>query len=213
MFGAVGSSAASRVGAGRLSFGCSNLFSGGSVSSSSARQQQSRGIMTICGRGGTSGLAMSRRGVVSRDISATTKSLSSPLGNDKKMNTGRNTSWRPAGLQKRSFAASTDDPSHAKIKELVDKNPVLLFMKGNPIFPQCGFSRTVCEVLKREGLEGKFHSVNVLENPDIREGVKSFSDWPTIPQLYVNGEFVGGCDIVLEMHRQGELKDVLSKKA
>jgi len=84
-------------------------------------------------------------------------------------------------------------------------------MKGNPIFPQCGFSRTVCEVLRREGFEGQYESVNVLENEDIRENVKTYSDWPTIPQLYVNGEFVGGCDIVLDMHRQGELKDVLAK--
>lgn len=111
--------------------------------------------------------------------------------------------------QRRMFAYDAQNPTHNKIKEIVDKNEVTLFMKGNPIFPQCGFSRTVCEVLKREGLEGQFHSVNVLEDQEVREGVKDFSDWPTIPQLYVKGQFVGGCDIVLGMHRDGELKQEL----
>mmetsp|Transcript_5278 Transcript_5278/g.13352 ORF Transcript_5278/g.13352 Transcript_5278/m.13352 type:complete len:187 (-) Transcript_5278:2547-3107(-) len=118
---------------------------------------------------------------------------------------------RTSSITQRFFAADASNPVHAKIGDLVKKNSVLLFMKGNPIFPQCGFSRTVCEVLRREGFEGQYESVNVLENEDIRENVKTYSDWPTIPQLYVNGEFVGGCDIVLDMHRQGELKDVLAK--
>jgi len=114
------------------------------------------------------------------------------------------------GMQQiRSFAYDSSIPAHEKIKKLTEENDVMLFMKGNPIFPQCGFSRQVCEVLKREGFEGKFHSVNVLEDQDIREGVKSYSDWPTIPQLYIKGEFVGGCDIVIDMYRSGEMKEAL----
>ncbi len=116
--------------------------------------------------------------------------------------------------QCRSFAADVaGNPVHKQIDDLVKEHDVFLFMKGNPIFPQCGFSRMVCEVLKREGLEGKFQSLNVLDgaNQDLREGVKEYADWPTIPQLYIKGEFVGGCDIVVEMHRDGELKKMLSE--
>jgi len=91
----------------------------------------------------------------------------------------------------------------AKISELVGKNKVLLFMKGNKSFPQCGFSNQVVQILKKEGVE--FETVNVLADPEIRQGIKDFSNWPTIPQLYVNGKFVGGCDIVTEMHASGEL--------
>lgn len=115
----------------------------------------------------------------------------------------------------RSFsteASSSDDvdPTTARIKEMVTDNEICLFMKGNPIFPQCGFSRLACEVLKREGFEGKFYSFDVLSDHTIREGVKVFSDWPTVPQLYVKGEFIGGCDIVKEMHLSGELKETLA---
>jgi monothiol glutaredoxin len=91
----------------------------------------------------------------------------------------------------------------SKISELVGKSKVLLFMKGNKSFPQCGFSSRVVEILKSEGVD--FETVNVLADPDIRQGIKDYSSWPTIPQLYVNGKFVGGCDIVSEMHASGEL--------
>ena len=90
-----------------------------------------------------------------------------------------------------------------KIQNIIDENDVLLFMKGTPVMPQCGFSAAVVGVLTHMGI--KYNSVNVLEDPEIREGIKEFSDWPTIPQLYVNKEFVGGCDIIREMHENGEL--------
>jgi monothiol glutaredoxin len=90
-----------------------------------------------------------------------------------------------------------------KIQELVDTYKVLLFMKGNKSFPQCGFSNQVVQILMQEGVS--FETVNVLSDPDLRQGIKEFSNWPTIPQLYVNGKFLGGCDIVREMHASGEL--------
>ena len=96
------------------------------------------------------------------------------------------------------------------IKEQVTKNPVVLYMKGSPDFPQCGFSANVVGILRACGVEN-FFSVNVLENPDIRQGIKEYASWPTIPQLYVNGEFVGGSDILREMYENGELKKVLQK--
>jgi len=97
-----------------------------------------------------------------------------------------------------------------RLQKLVDDNPVVLFMKGTRLFPRCGFSATVVEVLKREGVTD-FVDVDVLKDPDVRAGVKVFTNWPTIPQLYVNGKFVGGCDIVRDMHLAGELGDVLAK--
>ena len=96
------------------------------------------------------------------------------------------------------------------IKEQVTKNPVVLYMKGSPDFPQCGFSANVVGILRACGVED-FYSVNVLENPEIRQGIKEYANWPTIPQLYVNGEFVGGSDILREMYESGELKKVLQK--
>jgi monothiol glutaredoxin len=96
------------------------------------------------------------------------------------------------------------------VKQHVQDNRVMLYMKGNPTMPMCGFSARVVQILKAEGAD--FASVNVLDYPSIREGVKKFSDWPTIPQLYVNGEFIGGCDIVTSMHESGELKELLSVK-
>ena len=96
------------------------------------------------------------------------------------------------------------------IKEQVTKNPVVLYMKGSPDFPQCGFSANAVGILRACGVD-EFFSVNVLENPDIRQGIKEFANWPTIPQLYVNGEFVGGSDIMREMYETGELKKVLGK--
>ena len=97
------------------------------------------------------------------------------------------------------------------INELVEKNEVCLFMKGTPEVPQCGFSMAVSNVLKH--LDVNFHSINVLENPDIREGIKTYSDWPTIPQLYIKGEFIGGCDIIKEMFEKGELKKLFEKES
>ncbi len=96
------------------------------------------------------------------------------------------------------------------IKEQVTKHRVVLYMKGSPDFPQCGFSANTVGILRACGVE-QFFSVNVLENPEIREGIKQYANWPTIPQLYVNGEFVGGSDIVTEMYRSGELQKVLEK--
>ena len=97
-----------------------------------------------------------------------------------------------------------------KIKKLIDENDVCLFMKGTPDAPQCGFSMAVSNMLKI--LEVNFKGVNVLEDQNIREGIKVYSDWPTIPQLYIKKEFVGGCDIVKEMYENGELKKVLEDK-
>ena len=95
------------------------------------------------------------------------------------------------------------------INELVEKNEVCLFMKGTPEVPQCGFSMAVSNVLKH--LDVNFHSINVLENPDIREGIKTYSDWPTIPKLYIRGEFVGGSDIIKEMFEKGDLQKKLKE--
>ncbi len=98
----------------------------------------------------------------------------------------------------------SSNPVHDRIAKAVSDNDVLLFMKGTPVFPQCGFSAAVVQVLSELGV--KFSSVDVLKDPEIRQGIKEFSNWPTIPQLYVKGEFVGGCDIVKEMFEQGELE-------
>jgi monothiol glutaredoxin len=98
--------------------------------------------------------------------------------------------------------------AQSKIREFIEKNKIVLFMKGTKAFPQCGFSSAVVEVLKREGVP--FETVNVLADPEIRQGIKDFSSWPTIPQLYVGGKFVGGCDIVKEMHQSGELSKELT---
>jgi monothiol glutaredoxin len=94
------------------------------------------------------------------------------------------------------------------IKEQVTGNPVVLYMKGTPQFPQCGFSATAVQILKACGVN-QFYSVNVLENPEIRQGIKDYANWPTIPQLYIKGEFVGGCDIMREMFQAGELQQML----
>src|SRR4029078_4940617 len=92
-----------------------------------------------------------------------------------------------------------------RIKQQVDSHPVVLFMKGTPQMPQCGFSALAVQVLNACGV-GEFHSVNVLADPEIRQGIKEFANWPTIPQLYINGEFVGGSDIMREMYQSGELQ-------
>ena len=102
------------------------------------------------------------------------------------------------------------DPVFAEIQTFIDSSPVALFMKGTPMFPQCGFSARVVQILKHAGVA--FKTVNVLENPEIRDSIKSFRNWPTIPQLYIQGEFVGGCDIVTEMYQSGELEALLNEK-
>ena len=101
-----------------------------------------------------------------------------------------------------------DENTRKFIETLVKNNKVVLFMKGNPTFPQCGFSAAVVEVLKKHKVS--FHHFNVLQDANIREGIKEYAEWPTIPQLYVGGEFVGGCDIVREMDANGELARLLS---
>ncbi len=97
-----------------------------------------------------------------------------------------------------------------RIQSEIDQNQVFLYMKGTPMFPQCGFSARVVQILSHLGVP--FSSANVLEEQELREGVKAFSQWPTIPQLYVKGEFVGGCDIVTEMFQSGELETLLAEK-
>jgi monothiol glutaredoxin len=104
----------------------------------------------------------------------------------------------------------TSDPVHDFIANAVAEHPVVLFMKGVPEAPQCGFSAQVVQILDHLGAD--FVGVNVLQNDQLREGIKAFSDWPTIPQLYVKGEFVGGCDIVREMFQSGELKGFLAEQ-
>jgi monothiol glutaredoxin len=98
------------------------------------------------------------------------------------------------------------------IRDQVTTHPVVLYMKGTPQFPQCGFSSAAVQMLKACGVEGLF-TVNVLADPEIRQGIKDYANWPTIPQLYVKGEFVGGSDIMREMYESGELQQLLSKQA
>ena len=97
-----------------------------------------------------------------------------------------------------------------EIENIINKNEVCLFMKGVPEAPQCGFSMTVSKILKH--LNVKFKAINVLDNEEIRNGIKVYSDWPTIPQLYIQGEFIGGCDIIKELFEKGELKELLENK-
>jgi len=97
-----------------------------------------------------------------------------------------------------------------RLQGLVDSNDVLLFMKGSPLFPQCGFSSRAVAILNHLGVE--FDSVDVLQDQGVRQGIKEFSDWPTIPQLYVKGEFVGGSDIMMEMYESGELSQLFADK-
>jgi len=103
--------------------------------------------------------------------------------------------------------------ARSKIQSAVTSSPVVLFMKGTPDAPECGFSRATVQILGLHGVAPeKLKTYNVLVDPELRSGIKEFSDWPTVPQLYVDGEFVGGCDILLSMHQSGELEDLLEKK-
>jgi len=99
---------------------------------------------------------------------------------------------------------------HDRIQQEVGSNDVLLFMKGTPVFPQCGFSAAVVQILSNTGV--KFKAIDVLKDPEIRQGIKDFSNWPTVPQLYVKGEFVGGCDILREMYENEELGPFFAEK-
>ena len=110
---------------------------------------------------------------------------------------------------------TSHDPAHARIASIVSTHDLVLFMKGTPLFPQCGFSSRAIAILNHCGIDtegAKFHSVDVLQDPQLRAGIKSFSDWPTIPQLYVKGEFLGGSDIMMEMYEAGELQALLTEK-
>ncbi len=104
----------------------------------------------------------------------------------------------------------SDNPAIDRIQNEIAENPVMLYMKGTAMFPQCGFSARVVQILSH--LNVPFKTANVLEDPALREGVKQFSQWPTIPQLYVKGEFVGGCDIITEMYQSGELETLLTER-
>ncbi|RYJ02100.1 MAG: Grx4 family monothiol glutaredoxin [Acetobacteraceae bacterium] len=102
------------------------------------------------------------------------------------------------------------NPAFERIETDIKANPVVLYMKGTPVFPQCGFSARVVQILSHIGVP--FKGVNVLEDMEIREGIKAYANWPTIPQLYVQGEFVGGCDIIMEMFQAGELQSLMKDK-
>ena len=104
----------------------------------------------------------------------------------------------------------SEHPVFQRIRGEIAQRDVVLFMKGTPVFPQCGFSAAVVQILTELGV--KFKGVDVLSDPAVRQGIKDFSNWPTVPQLYVKGEFIGGCDIVREMYETGELQDVLKEK-
>jgi monothiol glutaredoxin len=103
-----------------------------------------------------------------------------------------------------------ENPVFSRIRQELAENSVVLFMKGTPMFPQCGFSAAVVQVLTHMGV--KFKGIDVLTDPSLREGVKQFANWPTLPQLYVKGEFIGGCDIVRDMYESGELQQVFDEK-
>ncbi len=103
-----------------------------------------------------------------------------------------------------------ENPMAEEIRKAIAENDVVLFMKGTPVFPQCGFSATVVQVLTHLGV--RFKGIDVLQDPALRQAIKEFSRWPTIPQLYVKGEFVGGCDIIREMYQSGELVELLNKQ-
>lgn len=102
------------------------------------------------------------------------------------------------------------NPTHKKIADTVSAHDVVIYMKGTPVFPQCGFSSTVVQIFDYLGAD--YHSVNVLDDMDIRQGIKDYNNWPTIPQIFVKGEFIGGCDIAREMFETGELKAFLAEK-
>jgi len=109
----------------------------------------------------------------------------------------------------KAYANDVDGDVQAQIQNDIDAHPVVVFMKGVPDAPMCGFSNTVVQIMKAEGVP--FKGFNVLADPDLRNGIKTFSNWPTIPQVYIKGEFVGGCDTTMEMYKNGELRDMLKE--
>jgi len=111
-------------------------------------------------------------------------------------------------FQTRSYSEKPE--SHSRIEALVTGKPLVVFMKGTPEQPQCGFSNAVCQILRMHGVP-PYDSYNILEDEELRQGVKEYSNWPTIPQVYLGGEFVGGCDIMIDMHKSGELIEELNK--
>ncbi len=120
-------------------------------------------------------------------------------------------SWWPWGATRtQGDQKMSDNPAFDTIQSELDANDVVLFMKGTPVFPQCGFSSMVVQVLSHVGV--KFKGIDVLADDAVRNGIKEFSNWPTIPQLYVKGEFIGGCDIIREMFEAGELQETLAAK-
>ena len=122
----------------------------------------------------------------------------------------RLTADRPATTLNGEEIMPLDDMTRQRITTEVTNNPVVLFMKGSPVFPMCGFSAASVQMLSHLGV--RFKGVNVLEDPAVREGIKEFSDWPTIPQLYIKGEFVGGSDIMREMFESGELMELMNSR-
>ncbi|KAG6377619.1 thioredoxin-like protein [Boletus reticuloceps] len=117
-----------------------------------------------------------------------------------------------SNLRNPAFRRFLSQEARAKIQAAVQQSPVVLFMKGDRQMPQCGFSRAAVQVLDIQGVPPeKLKTYDVLEDPELRSGIKEFSEWPTVPQIYVNGEFVGGCDILLGMHQSGELESLLEK--
>jgi monothiol glutaredoxin len=122
----------------------------------------------------------------------------------------RNSCARHLHINRNEIGQIMSEPVSERIGKIIGENDVVLFMKGVPAAPQCGFSATVVQILTQVGVP--FRGVDVLSDQQIRDGIKSFSDWPTIPQLYVKGEFVGGCDIVREMYQAGELTSLLTEK-
>ncbi len=104
----------------------------------------------------------------------------------------------------------TENPIFKQIEDILQAHDVVLFMKGTPEMPACGFSNVVSHILKLQGVA--FHSINIMEDPEMRQGIKDFANWPTIPQIYVKGEFIGGCDILREMHESGELAELFKQQ-
>jgi len=115
-----------------------------------------------------------------------------------------------AGYTARRYCTNTADETKRRIEKMVKGNKVVVFMKGTPDAPKCGFSNAVMQILSMHGVK-EFSSYNVLEDEALRQGIKDFSNWPTVPQVYLNGDFVGGCDIMIEMHQKGELVEELQK--
>lgn len=118
-------------------------------------------------------------------------------------------SWTSRAMSSEDFTQESPQDTQERIQALVENHPVLLFMKGSKLFPQCGFSNTAVQILQSYGID--FHTVDVLSDQSIREGVKQYSNWPTIPQLYVAGEFIGGSDIMIELYQSGELGELVEK--